>query len=400
MLSTGVTEASQPARAEKKRRSADDQIIDGPDQEWEKKALASSSGEQLGRDSSGRSARLRQRADSQTGQVNSQYAATTAECQRKSTEVDMSDDPTVKTSNLQSSRAAERKRQKKLRKKQQKMQTRAEDADLQMLDEQVKAMAPEREQHKRQKEKSRKKARRRKAKTKCREKADAEPSAESSAPETKDVRSTCEVHAPGNMSEDDQFDHVFGVVLTQFSLKRGLAEFGEKGERSAMKEMKQFQDYGCISPVDPSTLSAEEKKRAVRSFMFLKEKRDGEKKSRAVANGSVQRAYINKEDASSPTPNVDSIFITAAIDAYERRHVAQFDIPGAFLHTDSDEDVTMILEGPLAEIMAKIDPQVYRKHITKNGKGKAVLYVKCHKAVYGLLRSVLLFFGKTQANSA
>ena len=134
--------------------------------------------------------------------------------------------------------------------------------------------------------------------------------------------------------------------------------------------MRQFVDYGCISPIDPSTLSPEDKRQALRSFMFLKEKRDGEVKSRAVVDGSDQRSYINKEDASSPTPNTDSIFITAAIDAYERRHVGQFDIPGAFLHTDTDEDVTMVLEGPLAEIMAKIDPKLYRKHITKNGKGK------------------------------
>ena len=90
--------------------------------------------------------------------------------------------------------------------------------------------------------------------------------------------------------------------------------------------------------------------------MFLKEKRDGKIKSRTVANGSKQRSYIRKEDASSPTPSADAIFVTAAIDAYERRHVAQFDIPGAFLHTDTNEDIVMVLEGPLAELMVKLDP--------------------------------------------
>ena len=98
-----------------------------------------------------------------------------------------------------------------------------------------------------------------------------------SEPETKNAWS---------MSEDDREEHVLGIVLTQYSLKKGLAKFGEEGEASAEKEMRQFVDYGCISPIDPSTLSRDDKQKALQSFMFLKEKRDGELKSRAVVNGS------------------------------------------------------------------------------------------------------------------
>ena len=67
------------------------------------------------------------------------------------------------------------------------------------------------------------------------------------------------------------------------------------------------------------------------------------------------------------------------------------------MHTNSDKEITVVLEGPLAEIMARIDLQVYRKHITKNGKGKPLLYVKVHKALYGLLRSALLFYRRLVA---
>ena len=42
--------------------------------------------------------------------------------------------------------------------------------------------------------------------------------------------------------------------------------------------------------------------------------------------------------------------------------------------------------------MYKVDPGLYQKSITNNKKGKPVLYVKIHKALYGLLCSTLLFY--------
>ena len=128
--------------------------------------------------------------------------------------------------------------------------------------------------------------------------------------------------------------------------------------------------------------------------MFLKEKRDGTIKGRTCAVGSKQRAYIKKEDATSPTVSTEAVLITGVIDAYEERDVATADVPSAFLTTDSDEDEIMVLEGPLAELMVKVDPSLYRRHITTTAKGKPLLYVKIHKAIYGLLRSALLFYKK------
>ena len=75
-----------------------------------------------------------------------------------------------------------------------------------------------------------------------------------------------------------------------------------------------------------------------------------------------------------------------------------FDIPGAFLHADLDEDITMILKGRLAELMVKVAPNLYRKYIFVDAKGLAILYVKMQKALYGLLRSALLFYNKLVAN--
>ncbi len=92
------------------------------------------------------------------------------------------------------------------------------------------------------------------------------------------------------------------------------------------------------------------------------------------------------------------VFITAVIDVHEGCDVACFDIPGAFLHAEVDEDITMVLKGRLAELMVHVAPNLYRKYITVDKKGTAILYVKIQKALYGLLMSALLFYNKLVAD--
>ncbi len=50
----------------------------------------------------------------------------------------------------------------------------------------------------------------------------------------------------------------------------------------------------------------------------------------------------------------ESVFITLVIAKHEERDMATLDIAGAFLHAITDEDVLMLLEGPLAELMVKV----------------------------------------------
>ena len=86
--------------------------------------------------------------------------------------------------------------------------------------------------------------------------------------------------------------------------------------------------------------------------------------------------------------------MTATIDAHEIINVAVFNILGAYLHTETDEDVTMIHEGVLTELMVKLYPSLYRKYATVNSKGKSLLYVKLHKSLCVLLRSALFLYKK------
>jgi hypothetical protein len=90
----------------------------------------------------------------------------------------------------------------------------------------------------------------------------------------------------------------------------------------------------------------------------------------------------------------DSVMITSAIDAHEERVIKTMDIPGAFLHADLDEEVIMLLRGQLADLMVQVDPELYGPYVRKTKKGESILYVKMLKAMYGLLRSALLFYLK------
>ncbi len=74
-----------------------------------------------------------------------------------------------------------------------------------------------------------------------------------------------------------------------------------------------------------------------------------------------------------PTVSTEAVFITAVIDAHEEHDIACFDIPGAFLHADLDEDITMILKGRLAELIVKVVLNLYRKYISIDAKGSAFL---------------------------
>jgi hypothetical protein len=70
------------------------------------------------------------------------------------------------------------------------------------------------------------------------------------------------------------------------------------------------------------------------------------------------------------------------------------DVPGAFLLADMGEYVLMTIKGRLAELMAKAAPHIYRKYITLEANNHPILYVKLQKALYGCLRSALLFYKK------
>ncbi len=128
-------------------------------------------------------------------------------------------------------------------------------------------------------------------------------------------------------------------------------------------------------------------------LIFLKEKQDGNVKARSCANGSVQRAHVAKEEAAALAVALEFVFVTATIDAKEKQKVVTIDIPGAFLHANNKDYVVVKMNGLLAELMVKMDPKIYQKYVTIE-KGRQVLYLRLQKALYGMMKSALLFYRK------
>ena len=148
---------------------------------------------------------------------------------------------------------------------------------------------------------------------------------------------------------------------------------------------------GVIEPVKKHMVSGKIWKGALPYLMFLKRKRCGKIKARGCADGRRQREFISKEEASSPTVSTHALMATCLIDAIEGRHVATADIPGAFLQATMDEDVWIKFEGEMVDILVSIDEDVYGPCVCYH-KNKKFLFAKAKRAIYGCLRSALLFY--------
>ena len=74
-------------------------------------------------------------------------------------------------------------------------------------------------------------------------------------------------------------------IAQQHLLKKGLKKFGDRGYQAAHKEMDQLHNRSCFAPIDISTLSPTEKRKAQEALLFLTEKRDKSIKGRMVYNG-------------------------------------------------------------------------------------------------------------------
>ena len=120
-----------------------------------------------------------------------------------------------------------------------------------------------------------------------------------------------------------------GEAYSQFCLQKGLKIYGEKAERVVVKELLHFVEKDVLRPVSIDKITPKKIRRALRLIMVVKEKGDGTVKGRGVADGSGQRGFIDKLDATSPTVSTEALMISCAIDAHEERSVLTVDIPGA-----------------------------------------------------------------------
>jgi hypothetical protein len=107
----------------------------------------------------------------------------------------------------------------------------------------------------------------------------------------------------------------------QMSAKAGLKMFGHKGTTVIMKELGQLILMDVIKGCLVHQMTHEQKQKALRYLMFLKEKRCRHFIDQDCADGCKQQLYKTKEETSSPTVSVEALFLSCIIDALQRRDV-------------------------------------------------------------------------------
>ena len=69
-----------------------------------------------------------------------------------------------------------------------------------------------------------------------------------------------------------------------------------------------------------------ERRKAIGALMFLTEKRDKSVKGQMVYNRKPTREWLTREHSASPTAALESIMLTAVIDAHEGQDIMCADI--------------------------------------------------------------------------
>ena len=191
------------------------------------------------------------------------------------------------------------------------------------------------------------------------------------------------------------------VACTQMQAKVGIKKHGDVAIAAMFKELKQL-DQGevpelnnrVVFPIDPTTLTDDEKRKALYAVNVIKEKRDGQIKGRTCADGSKQRKYLSADDSvASPTGSLDGFFATCAIDAKEKRNVVTYDVSGAFLQPEmpkKDGKVLLKLRDVFVDIMCDVNPE-YKETIVYE-KGKKTLYLLVLRSIYGCIEAALLWY--------
>jgi len=177
------------------------------------------------------------------------------------------------------------------------------------------------------------------------------------------------------------------------SIGAAIRGFGDVALNACKEELLQlFVEKGELTPVKWEDLNDEQKKNAVRSHMFLKEKHEDGKfikmKARLVEDGRMQDREVYN-DYSSPTAKTRSIMTCLKLAAVKNWDLLELDVGGAFLCAPIDEgaEVFMFLDKGMTEMCVDCMPQ-YKEFVREDGK----LFVRVDKAMYGLIQSAKLWY--------
>ena len=106
--------------------------------------------------------------------------------------------------------------------------------------------------------------------------------------------------------------------------------------------------------------------------------------------GRPQRSYTSKEESASPTCSNDALMIVLIQAAREGRNIHTAYVRGAYLHAEMDDFLVIKLQGQIVDILCEMKPE-YKKFVVYEN-GKVNLYMQLMKALYGCIKSALLWY--------
>jgi hypothetical protein len=119
-----------------------------------------------------------------------------------------------------------------------------------------------------------------------------------------------------------------------------------------------------------------------------------------VANGKPSRECLNREDSTSPTASLESLLLTATVDAHRGRDVLSADVPNAFIQTkmpvtaEGEARVMIKISGVLVDHLVQLAYETYLPYVVYERGRKEVIYAEVLQALYGMLMASLLWYKK------
>ena len=196
-----------------------------------------------------------------------------------------------------------------------------------------------------------------------------------------------------NLRFHQPVDAVVLKATSGIGVKKALQVDERKTIQAIMVEVKNMLDYKVGHYVHYKSLTHDQKKNILRSFMFIKQKffPDGtmdKLKARLVADGSQQGRHLY-EFVSSATVSLQVVYLLFNIASFHKCMLHTVDIRGAFLNaefTSADKPIYLKINKDVVPYWILQDPQAV-PYVTEQGE----LLLLLDRFLYGLKQSPLKF---------
>ena len=182
-----------------------------------------------------------------------------------------------------------------------------------------------------------------------------------------------------------------GVIFAKrYFLHKGLKQFRQEGNDARTKEINQHYRQACFEPISIKYLAPQQKRRTQEAILVQEQKSTKKIKGRIVFNEKPTGEQLSREDTSSPTASLQTIFKLETTDEYEERDIIFLDVPNAFIQTntipkkDGKKRVSMIITGMIVEILLELGSDTYSNNVVFENGGK-VIYVVVLRSIYGMI---------------